>query len=485
MFKKLILQSSIYSLGTIYGFVVGFFIKIYLIHQIGVKAFGEYMVGQTFLNTILAIISLAIPTLLMKYLTKFLSKGKTLLANNLFNFSLLYTMGIGIIVISLTIIFGEKLVFIFKNPSEILKNIIIISSFYIPFILLREIFYSSFRSALKIKEIVFYGSFIYITLRALLILIVFLFVSNVIYLLYIEIFSLLITDFLLFFNIKKIFKIFIPKLSLLKLDKQMIKYWEKIYFYSLIGFIGGYIINWELSIFLPPKYLGIYSILITIAGLSAFIITNVAKIFSSIIVKLISENQYKELEKVYKDTTFFISFLTFLLIIFLAVFKKDLLFLYSKDLVQYKDIFIILLFGYLINAFVGNSGLLLLFGGGENKELLIRVVNMIFTIILSLILVINLGLRGAVLTFTLGIIFVNLLQVIFIYKFFHFLPWNKENLIMFFLTILIILGSLFIDDFTLLDKFLLYLLILLAYILIFNKTLKLIYLDIKKAKERE
>ena len=479
MFKKLILQSGIYSLGTIYGFVIGFFIKIYLIHKIGVGAFGEYMVGQTFLNTILTIISLALPTLLVKYLTKFLSKDKKLLAYNLFNFSLFYTIIVGLIAIFLTIIFNKQLVFIFKNHSEVLKNILVISSFYIPFILLREIFYSSFRAILKVKEIVIYGSFIYITLRALLILIVFYFTSNVLYLLYIEIFSLMLTDFLLFFNIKKIFKIFIPKIFLLKLNKEMIKYWEKMYIYALIGFIGGYVINWELSIFLPPKYLGIYSILLTLAGLSAFIITNVAKIFSSVIVKLVSEKQYEELKKVYKDTTFIISFLTFLLIIFLAIFKKDLLLLYSKELIEYKNIFIILLFGYLINAFVGNSGLLLLFGGGENKEVLIRILNLIFTLIISLIFVKYFGLIGAIITFTLRLVFINLLQVIFVYKFFHFLPWNKENLIMFFITDLIIIGSVFIDNFTLLNKLFIFFIIFLLYIGFFYKKLKFMYSYIK------
>ncbi len=482
MFKKLILQSGIYSLGTIYGFVIGFFIKIYLIHQIGIKAFGEYMVGQTFLNTILVIVSLAIPTVLIKYLTQFLSKNKKLLANNLFNFSLFYAIIIGIISICLIIIFNNKIVLIFKNPSEVLKNILIISSFYIPFILLREIFYSSFRAVLKVREIVLYGSFVYITLRALLILIVFYFTSNVLYLLYIEIFSLMLTDFLLFFNIKKIFKIFTPKISLLKLNKEMIKYWEKMYIYALIGFIGGYVINWELSIFLPPKYLGIYSILLTLAGLSAFIITNVAKIFSSVIVKLVSEKQYEELKKVYKDTTFIISFLTFLLIIFLAIFKKDLLLLYSKELIKYKNIFIILLFGYLINAFVGNSGLLLLFGGGENKEVLIRVLNLIFTLIISLIFVKYFGLIGAIMTFTLSLIFINLLQVIFVYKFFHFLPWNKENLIMFFITDLIIIGSLYIDNFTIFNKILIFLFVFLLFNIIFYKKIKLILLYIKKER---
>ena len=482
MLKKLILQSGIYSLGTIYGFVVGFFIKIYLIHQIGVRAFGEYMVGQTFLNTVLVIVSLAIPTVLIKYLTQFLSKNKKILANNLFNFSLFYAVLIGIFVVFLTIVFNEKIVLIFHNHSEILKNIIIISAFYIPFILIREIFYSSFRAVLRVKEIVLYGTFIYITLRALLILIVFYFTSNVLYLLYIEIFSLLLTDFLLFFNIKKIFKIFIPKISLIKFDKEIIKYWEKMYFYALIGFIGGYVINWELSIFLPPKYLGIYSILLTIAGLSSFIITNISKIFSSVIVKLISEKKYKKLEKIYKDTTFIISFLTFLLVIFLAIFKKDLLLLYSKELIQYKNIFIILLFGYLINAFVGNSGLLLLFGGGENKELMIRILNLIFIFILSLILVVNFGLIGAVVTFSLRLIFVNLLQVWFVYKFFHFLPWNKENLAMFFLTVLIILGSLYIDNITIFNKILIFLFISLLFTAIFYKKLKLIFLYIKKEK---
>ena len=58
MLKLIIRQANWGVLGAVFGFAIGFFIKIYLIDIVGLEAWGKYVIAQifsSFSETILSI----------------------------------------------------------------------------------------------------------------------------------------------------------------------------------------------------------------------------------------------------------------------------------------------------------------------------------------------------------------------------------------------------------------------------------------------
>ena len=135
---------------------------------------------------------------------------------------------------------------------------------------------SLYRSVFKIREIILYGTFITVPIRAFLTYFVFKYTDNILYFIGIELFTTSLSFLLLmyFFN-KNEFSIFcIKKDKSYSISTEIKNYGKKIYANSLISFTSGQSLSLIISFMLPPKQIGIYSILLTITGVSLFLLKN-------------------------------------------------------------------------------------------------------------------------------------------------------------------------------------------------------------------
>ena len=64
----------------------------------------------------------------------------------------------------------------------------------------------------------------------------------------------------------------------------------------------------------------VYNILLTLTGLTTFLLINLNKVFAPAISKLYHENKISELNELYKRTTFFINLFTVPLVVIIAIF---------------------------------------------------------------------------------------------------------------------------------------------------------------------
>ena len=72
---RLILRETNWGiLGALFGFLVGFFLKIYLIDIVGLVSWGKYVTAQTFSSISETILSLGIPFIIIKFLPDFIQK---------------------------------------------------------------------------------------------------------------------------------------------------------------------------------------------------------------------------------------------------------------------------------------------------------------------------------------------------------------------------------------------------------------------------
>ena len=72
MLKLIVRQVNWSVIGAIFSFVIGFFIKIYLIDIVGLSSWGKYVIAQTFSSFSETILSLGIPFVIIKFLPTFI-----------------------------------------------------------------------------------------------------------------------------------------------------------------------------------------------------------------------------------------------------------------------------------------------------------------------------------------------------------------------------------------------------------------------------
>ena len=82
------------------------------------------------------------------------------------------------------------------------------------------------------------------------------------------------------------------------------------YINSLISFFSAQSLSLIISIKLSPDQIGVYSILLTVTGVTMFIVKNINKIFAPAITKLYKEKNISKLSSIYKQITFIVNFFT-------------------------------------------------------------------------------------------------------------------------------------------------------------------------------
>ena len=76
MLRLIIRQANWGILGALFGFLIGFFVKIYLIDIVGLPAWGKYVTAQTFSSMSETFLSIGIPFVIIKFIPSFVSVNK-------------------------------------------------------------------------------------------------------------------------------------------------------------------------------------------------------------------------------------------------------------------------------------------------------------------------------------------------------------------------------------------------------------------------
>ena len=370
MLKLVLKQMNWGIVGSLFGFVIGFFIKIYLIDIVGLSNWGKYVTAHAFATAFDTILSLGIPFILLKFIPEYLNRDIDA-AKFLINRVLKYALLISFIFIVLMFFLSPFIdIYLYKKIDDF-SFILFLVAIHAPVSIFTGIITSLYRSVLKIKELILYSVFIIVPLRALLTLFVFQYTDNIIYFIVIELFTAILSSTLLFyFFSKKEFSLFDISAETDIFNAKIVSYGKKIYTNSLATFFGGQSLAIILSIMLPPSQIGIYSILVTVTGITLFLIQNLNKIFAPVISKLYAENQIHQLNQIYKKTTFIINFVTIPFSIMIIYFSEQILLLYddSGQILEYLTYLYILMLARIISLLAGSSGTLMIMAGLEKRN---------------------------------------------------------------------------------------------------------------------
>ena len=433
---SLILKQTNWSIiGAVFGFVIGFFIKIYIIDIVGLADWGKYVIAQTFSSFSETVLSIGIPFVIIKFVPGFIENNISK-ASRLSSIFLKYALLVGGFFITIIYFYSDLVNQYVYNDISGLDWILFVMCIHVPISMLFGVVISLYRSVLRIKEIVIYGTFISVTLRAILTLIIFQFSDNIVHFIYVEIFTQILVLFILLylFN-KREFSLFVKSdFKEVINDDILVDYGKKMFFNSIIAFISGWALSFIISITLPSEDVGAYNILLSLAGLMTFLLINLNKVFAPAISKLYQESNFLELNRLYKKTTFFINILTIPLAVIIVIFADEILELYTTDMLNYRQYLFFMLIGGVFSLAAGSSGTMMIMAGLEKENLLIQIVRATMIIILSLFLIPKFGMLIVVILYVSFMFLVNASQLLYIYRFIKISPFSRELIILLFIT---------------------------------------------------
>ena len=486
MLKLILRQSSWGVLGHALTTIVGFFVTRYVFLEVGETKWGEYKTAHDFVVFSNTFLSIGIPSIILRFFPLLISQSNhdsSQILIKIFRYAAFVSVLFILLMIFLSPILSEIIWPKFNNFSYLL----LIISIHVPISIFMGIIISLYRSVLKIKEILLYGTFISVPLRAILTFIVFYyFKGDIFYFVYIEIFTQMATLMILYYLFNKDeFRIFnIKRYSKYKIEDRIYNYGKNIYMKDVFTVLSTTLLPLLLSILLPAEYRGIYSILLTITALLIFINRPLRQIFAPAISKLFEEKDFGGLSRLYKKTTFIINLLTVPLSIILLVFTDEVLWWYSRngeiDLTVYKPYLFVLVISRMISLFAGQTGTFMIMAGMERKELIIQIIKSIAIVVFACIFIPEYKLIAVVTIFISLMLFENMMKLIYLKKEINLSPYSSELFLLIVVSIPIVFFAINHQiTFSLYHYILVPIIVYLFYFAVFYKRLKQIYLEIK------
>lgn len=436
MIKLIVRQTNWGIFGSVFGFSIGFFVKIYLLDIVGLDAWGKYVAAQTFVSLTETILSIGIPYVIIKFIPTLIDKYQEK-ASRIANVFLKYALVIGLGFLLLNYYFSPYISKYIYTKLDSFSTILFITSVNVPITLLFGVVISLYRSMLKIKEIVLYGTVVTVIIRALSTFIVFQFTSDIIYFIFIEIITRILVLFILLYLFNRNqFPIFVKSsIKDVTNDKKLISYGYKMFLNSIVAFVSGQSLSFIISVKLSSVDVGVYNILLTLTGLTTFLLINLNKVIAPAITKLYNENKIEDLNELYKKTTFLINLFTIPLAVLIVLFSDEILGLYTAEMISYKPYLFLMMMGGMISLFTGSSGTFMIMAGLERQDLRIQFVRAFLLILFSVWLIPLMGLKIVVILYVLSMLFVKLIQLFFIFNYINVSPFSKELFILFLLSI--------------------------------------------------
>ena len=437
MLRLIIKQTQWGVFGALFAFTIGFFVKIYLIDIVGLESWGKYVIAQTFASFSETILSFGIPFVIIKFFPSLIDENQaraSRVANIFLKYALIVGSGYAVLIYFLSSSINH---FVYSDIDD-LSWLLCVICVHVPISMLFGIIISLYRSKLKIKEIVIYGTVVNVIVRAILTFIIFQFTNNIVYFIILEIFTQILVLFIMLYLFNKNeFKIFLKSdTKEVILDNKMIDYGKKMFYNSVVSFIASQGLSFIIAIRLTSNDVGAFNILLTLTGLTTFLLINLNKVFAPAISKLHNEKRSDELNFLYKKTTFLFNIFAVPLAVIIAIFSDEILNLYTSEMLLYKKYLFYMLVGGILNLAVGSSGTFMIMAGLEQQNLKIQLIRAFLLIFLSLLFIPLIGLLSVVVIYVISNLFVNGVQVIYISKYLKISPFSKELFFVFGLTII-------------------------------------------------
>ncbi len=361
---------------------------------------------------------------LLRFIPKYKSTNRESLIEEVISFTFIIQLVISGVLMILVIIFSYDLSYIlFKN--YLYKNYIILYSPTIIFTSVYLTFISILHSFKNQKQVVFARDVIAnLSKLFTLILLAFLGYKLTAALLSNLIRDLTILGLTLFFLIKyyKKFLTFFKSKYLEK--KEFLKYSTTIFGQSLFNKYTFRLDVIFLGLLRNTFEVGLYSVALKIQPFIYMISSSMSLIFSPIVVELYEKKDFSNLSFIYKKVTKWTFMISFPLVCIIVIFNQKILSIFGSSFILASNSLILLCLGSLIADVLGLSGQIINMIGKPMVNLINSVVLTLIMVSLFLILIPKYGIVGAAISYSIGLLIVNIVRVIEVYRFIRIHPFQ-------------------------------------------------------------
>lgn len=377
-FKHKLIESTV---GNLMMFVLNLMLPLIISRIYGVDLYGKYVYGMTIVSIALFMANLGMDTGLLYFIPK---TGKKYVAS---------CFVINIITSILTIIL--LMMIMPKSVYPYLGLVWLLSA--------EQLFFSIYRARHHIKDFFMIKSLINIGGIMLLSFVLYKFFglseSNVIIATYV---ASLIANIVYMLQCKDMFDGF-------SMHKEFITYSMTIILGGVLSLLINYIDIVMIEALLNHEDVALYKVGTDLAQMPAIFLTIVNTIFPPLVSKLYHEGNIDEVRKLYEKLTRLLFIISFMVILIIFLFWKQILGLYGVEYLDAKMVLIYRGIGQLVNASVGSVWYIVIMTGHPKIRFVGVLVSAIMNITLNYLLIPVMGIEGAAFASMTSTVFINIL----------------------------------------------------------------------------
>ena len=434
---NIIKQSFISFSGEILVKILGFFFKLYLVHNLldSTLSLGIFALGIALIDFISPFTSLGFGAVSSKYLP-FWDVKKQVKKKNNFISTVFFIVSLISLWFSLIIYFFKDNLFIYssfiyKNSNQVFQSefLFLLPIFIILMILKHQtsILNQILIGLKEVKKTVIYFNFIGFPLKFLLLIILLNIGLDFKGYLYSEIITLFFILISFVFIIKNILnENYSFKISFDWVEKKVLIYAFTFFILGFLSKLTGFLDKWLILKYMSVNDVGIYYVTFTFINFLPIILKSINRIFAPIISEIWEQKNIQEIQTLYQFFTKWTVILSFPIIFFVIFFNEKLLLLFGSGFVSGKHVLIILTFAHLISIMFGSVRTILQM---TDKHMNLLGIEFLRTgiVVLSMILFIPIyQMEGAALSLGIGIILNNVINYIILYKHLKLVPYKKD-----------------------------------------------------------
>lgn len=412
--EELLKGSVIAFIFKIVGMGLGYIFVLLIARWYGADTMGLYALSFTLLNIFVTIGVFGFDNALVKFIADYNRNNKVFLIKEVYQKALIVTSLVSCIVsilfflhvdfFAVTLFKNEQLIFFFQ----------IISFAIIPYTLLK-INTATFRGLKRIKEFSFMETVLVFLLSVVLFIILYFLYKNQEITILSQVVAIFISSIISFILIKK-------HISKGVITKKVLKYKNilKISFPMLLASSIALIMSWTdiimLGVFKSASEVGVYTVLIKLAGLTSITLMAINSIAAPKFSELYSNNDIDGLKKIVQHSSKMIFYSSLPIILILSIFPKFILEIFGQEFIMGTTALWILMFGQFVNIISGSGGYIMQMTNNHNVFQKIIIVTFLINIILNYFLIPMFGINGAAFASMFSIIFWNIFTVVYLKK---------------------------------------------------------------------
>lgn len=415
-FLELLKGSSISFVLKIFGMGVGYALTWYISEYYGAVSLGKYVLALIVLQVFSMFGKAGLDIALLRFVASFSAQGKWAMLKNAYKKSFTLTLVFSALATFSMYLFSGQLLSLLEDLSQTYLNWMM---FFVVPMSVYFVHVQCFRAFKKIKEFSFYMN-VALPLFTLLFLVYFSYYPIVIETELLPFVSyglaILLTASLLLFSWNKMISGYNSESREKVSYKLLLSTSLPLLLSQSMSLIIGWTDQLMLGTMTTAQDVGIYNVAFKFSLLPTVVLMAINSIATPKFAEFFGKGDLDGLEKMTKQSTKMIFWLSVPASLLIIVFRDDLLGFFPDEFASASLVMLILIIGQLVNSIVGSVGYILQMTGHQLICQNILIVSAIMNVGLNLVLIPEFGILGAALASMSSMIFQNLTMMLYIRK---------------------------------------------------------------------